>query len=129
MTPLALTAAVVLACLPVVAREGEKEQYSAIAQILDQRYPRTTPVPLIASKTRLGDDPNRYRPDRARSLFFFNRLPRLMSIEEVKKEAAQNRFTLLVRTPDYERIVAVLPVQPLIVAKSFVLAEIDLSKD
>ena len=129
MTPLALTAAVVLACLPVVTREGEEEQYSAIAQILDQRYPPTTPVPLIASKTRLGDDPNRYRPDRARSLFFFNRWPRLMSIEEVKTEAAQKRFTLLVRTADYERVVAVLPVQPLIIAKSFVLAEIDLSKE
>jgi hypothetical protein len=52
-----------------------------------------------------------------------------MSIEEVKTEAAQKRFTLLVRTADYERVVAVLPVQPLIIAKSFVLAEIDLSKE
>ena len=122
---LALIGALVLISYPIGAREWEEEQYSAIAQILDHRYAPKTPVPLLASKTRDGNNPERYRADKARSIFFFGRSIRLITVEEVKEEAALGRLTLLIRTADYRRIEKVLPVEKLIFAKSFVIVEID----
>ncbi len=125
---LALIGSLVLISYPIGAREWEEEQYSAIAQILDHRYPPKTPVPLLASKTRDGNNPQRYTADKARSLFFFGRTIRLITVDKAREEAALGRLTLLIRTIDYRRIAKVLPVERLIFATSFVVVEIDMSK-
>lgn len=124
----ALIAVVALPCLPLLARETEREQYSAIGQILDRRYPPAEPIPVLVWTDRNVEIPNWYYGDKARVVFFLNRSVRMMTVDEIKTIAAAGPFTLLIRTRDYAAAAKTLSVYPLIEGLSFVLAEIDLSR-
>lgn len=119
-----LIGSLVLISYPIGAYEWEREQYSAIAQIFDHRYPPKAAIPLLASKTRDGNNPKRYAADKARSIFFLGRPIHLVTLEDVRRQAALERVTLLLRADDYRRVARALPFETLISAKSFVVVEI-----
>jgi 4-amino-4-deoxy-L-arabinose transferase-like glycosyltransferase len=124
----ALIAVVLLPCMPLLARETEREQYSAIGQMLDRRYPPGEPIPVLVWTNRKVEEPYWYFGEKARAVFFLNRSIRLMTVDEIKTTSAAGPFTLLIRTRDYAAVAKSLPVYPLIEGLSFVLAEIDLNR-
>jgi hypothetical protein len=124
----ALVAVVALPCFPLLARETEREQYAAIGQMLDRRYPPGEPIPVLVWTDRNVEIPNWYYGDKARVVFFLNRSVRMMTVDEIKTIAAAGPFTLLIRTRDYAAAAKSLPVYPLIEGLSFVLAEMDRSR-
>jgi 4-amino-4-deoxy-L-arabinose transferase-like glycosyltransferase len=124
----ALIAVVALPCFPLLARETEREQYSAIGQMLDRRYPPGEPIPVLVWTDRNVEIPNWYYGDKARVVFFLNRSVRMMTVDEIKTIAAAGPFILLIRTRDYAAAAKTLSVYPLIEGLSFVLAEMDRSR-
>jgi 4-amino-4-deoxy-L-arabinose transferase-like glycosyltransferase len=127
-----IIAAIALACLPLSVQggnNGEGERVAAATEIINQRLPRSAPIPLLIldgdiQRKRnfgLGDDPG--------SVFFFGREARATIVAEIKQAAARGRVTFLVLAKNHAEARQILNPEFLIRSSRFVLAEIGSGDD
>jgi len=122
---LAAVSALIIACYGALEPLPDNERYYAMKEILDGRMQPRAPLAMI--KLKPGPDGigvELSRGERGTAIFFFNRKLRLMTIDEARAAAAQERLTLFLRISELDHIRSSLPLEVLFTGPSHVLAEV-----
>ena len=117
-----LIGAIFLACFPVSTGE-DRQSFSAVATVLNQRLPAQVPVPVITSDIDVHGNPNVSWKDEGRCQFFLGRAARPTSIGEVEEAATRGRVTAIISNREYPKVVNKLNLRSLMRTDNYVLVE------
>jgi len=116
----ALGGAFLIACFPTTRVLGTNEQFYAMAELLDNRLPPKSSLPML----RLKPEAKLSSTEKSTAIFFLNRPIKLVSVEEVKEASTQTRVTLLIRKSEFPKSRDILPLGVLFNAPDYILAEV-----
>ena len=120
VTLLALAGAVLIACFPTMRVLGTNEQFYSMAELLNNRLPPKSPVPLL----KLKPEAKLSITEKSTAIFFLNRPIKLVSLKEVQEASRQARVTLLIQKNELAKISNVLALEVLFNATDYALAEV-----
>ena len=122
---LAIMTAILIACLAPTAQLNSNQEFHAMSEILDNRLPAKTPVPMLKIKMSSRYNQVQLTPaEKSAAVFFFNRELRLVSLDEVSAASINDRITLLFRNSETAQIQRALPLEILFNGEEYSVGEV-----
>ena len=119
----AIIGAFAIACLPLPLRVGEREQSSAMAEILNHRLAPKNPVQVLTVRRNDEGNARLSLRDQSWCVFFLSRPGKPITPEGVREAAGQGHLTLLVPIKLYPAMTRQLGLYPLITGSTYALVE------